>query len=126
MKTLRLIGWIVVGLGIAAALALVLGVAVMLLWNWLMPELFGLPEIRYWQAVGLLLLSHLLLRGPAFGHRGRPRPGEALGGRCERGASFRERVRAHLGEIPGREGDPGAAIQGGKVELVRDGHEPPR
>ncbi len=69
MKTLKLIGWIAVGLGLAAALALVLGLAVMWLWNWLMPELFGLPTIDYWQSVGLLLLSHLLLRGPSFGHR---------------------------------------------------------
>ncbi len=48
-------------MGIAAGL--VLGLAVMLLWNALVPDLFGGPVIGYWQAVGLLLLSHLLLRG---------------------------------------------------------------
>ena len=34
-----------------------------LLWNWLMPVIFGLTEITYWQAVGLLLLSKILFTG---------------------------------------------------------------
>ena len=34
------------------------------LWNWLMPEIFGLHAITYWQALGLLLLSWLLFGGP--------------------------------------------------------------
>jgi hypothetical protein len=29
----------------------------MWLWNWLMPELFDLKVITYWQALGLLILS---------------------------------------------------------------------
>jgi hypothetical protein len=36
------------------------GLFVMLLWNWLMPELFGLKAVSYWQAWGLLALSCLL------------------------------------------------------------------
>lgn len=32
----------------------------MLLWNWLMPEIFGLTQITFWQALGLLLLSKLI------------------------------------------------------------------
>jgi len=43
---------------VAAAAALPL--LVMWLWNWLMPLLFGLPVITYWQAGGLLLLTNLL------------------------------------------------------------------
>ena len=35
----------------------------LLLWNWLMPAIFGLTEIDYWQAVGLLLLSKILFSG---------------------------------------------------------------
>jgi hypothetical protein len=31
------------------------------LWNWLMPVVFGLPEITYTQAWGLLILSSGLL-----------------------------------------------------------------
>ena len=33
-----------------------------LLWNWVMPLLFALPTITFWQAVGLLLLTSILLR----------------------------------------------------------------
>jgi len=35
----------------------------MLLWNALLPVLFKIPVITYWQAAGLLLLSRLLLGG---------------------------------------------------------------
>lgn len=47
---------------VIAVLALV-GWVVMLLWNALVPELFHGPPLRYWQAVGLLLLSRLLFGG---------------------------------------------------------------
>ena len=42
--------------------------AVMLLWNALIPEIFGLGIISFWQALGLLVLSRLLFGG--FGHGG--------------------------------------------------------
>lgn len=42
-------------------LAIVCSVPVMLLWNWLMPDLFGLKTIDLWQAIGLSLLCDLLL-----------------------------------------------------------------
>jgi hypothetical protein len=32
------------------------GAVVMLLWNWLMPAIFGLACINFWQTVGLLAL----------------------------------------------------------------------
>jgi membrane protein required for beta-lactamase induction len=32
----------------------------MLLWNWLMPYLFGFPTITFWKAAGMLTLSYLL------------------------------------------------------------------
>lgn len=41
----------------------VLGFVVKSLWNWLMPLLFGLHAITFWQAIGLLLLSKILLGG---------------------------------------------------------------
>jgi Ca2+/H+ antiporter, TMEM165/GDT1 family len=46
------------------------GTAVLFLWNWLMPSLFGLHAITFWQALGLLGLSWILFRGPKFGGRG--------------------------------------------------------
>ncbi|HEY3370016.1 MAG TPA: hypothetical protein VGK10_04155 [Prolixibacteraceae bacterium] len=45
------------------------GLITMHLWNWLMPLLFHLPAITFWQTVGLLILSRLLLGG--FGGHGR-------------------------------------------------------
>lgn len=45
------------------------GFAVMQLWNWLIPDIFQGPTVTYWQAMGLLLLSHILVRG-WHGHNG--------------------------------------------------------
>lgn len=45
------------------------GAAVFFLWNWLMPQIFNLHPVTYWQALGLLVLSFLLFRGPRFGGR---------------------------------------------------------
>lgn len=36
---------------------------VMLLWNALLPDIFGLGHIGFWQAAGLLVLVHLLSGG---------------------------------------------------------------
>ena len=41
---------------------------VMSLWNWLIPELFSGPMITMWQAIGLLILSKILLGGFSHGH----------------------------------------------------------
>jgi len=58
---------VLVLVGIAA-----LGWVVMALWNWLLPELFfGVKEIDYVQAMGVLLLSKILFGG-FRGHCGGP------------------------------------------------------
>ncbi len=44
-----------------------LGALIMWLWNWLMPLIFGLPALTYWQAVGLLVLCRLLAGNIGFG-----------------------------------------------------------
>ena len=49
-------------IGILGMVALILGVPLMLLWNWLMPDIFGLTEITFWQAVGLNFLSSILFK----------------------------------------------------------------
>ena len=36
---------------------------VMLLWNWLMPDIFGLKALTYWQAWGIMILSWILFGG---------------------------------------------------------------
>jgi len=44
-------------------IAVVFGVAVMWLWNALMPDIFGLSQISYWQALGLVVLARVLFGG---------------------------------------------------------------
>ncbi len=59
-KPLKIVGMVIFGaLAIAA-----FGYLFMLLWNWLVPDLFSGPVIDYWQGVGLLVLSKILLGGP--------------------------------------------------------------
>lgn len=56
-------GMIIFGIIAITGLAILLGFVLMWLWNGLMPELFGLPFISYWQAVGLFILAKILLGG---------------------------------------------------------------
>jgi hypothetical protein len=44
------------------------GFAVRELWNWLLPPLFGVPAVSFWQAIGLLALCRILFGGPGFMH----------------------------------------------------------
>ena len=59
-KVLRIIGMTILGVLFAAAFALVFGLIVKILWNWLMPGIFGLNVITYWQAFGIVILAKLL------------------------------------------------------------------
>jgi len=47
-------------LGIAFIASLIFALPVMLLWNWLMPAIFGLVKVSFWQAWGLTFLTGLL------------------------------------------------------------------
>jgi MFS family permease len=60
-----------IAIGIALAIGFVLfillgGLVVQWLWNWLLPDIFGLRQITFWQALGLLALCRIL-----FGSFGR-------------------------------------------------------
>lgn len=79
----------IVGLLVFMALG---GAIVMLLWNWLLPPLFGWSEIGFWQALGLLALCRILFGG--FGGRG------MSGGHMRRRMADRvaDRVVARMGE----------------------------
>lgn len=51
-----------IGLGffialVVVAIAYIVPAVCMWLWNWLMPDLFGVKNIDYWQALGLMVLS---------------------------------------------------------------------
>ena len=85
--------WLMLPIGLAAvALFTFLGGSlVRWLWNWLMPMLFGLREVTFWQAVGILALSRILFGG--FGMSG--------GSRSRRwdrhmSAEERERLRSRM------------------------------
>ena len=79
-----------------AAFVTIGGLVVQYLWNWLLPALFGLPHVTFWQALGLLALCRILFGGLGGGsHRFGPR--RRLADRWERMTpEEREKSRAGL------------------------------
>ena len=68
---MRWVRFAAAGIAFFVVAAMVLSFATLLLWNALVPELFHGPTLTFWQALGLLLLSHILLRGASpWRHRG--------------------------------------------------------
>lgn len=53
------------GVIFVALCAIILGLPLMALWNWLMPMLFGLTKITFWQAIGLNILAGILFGRPS-------------------------------------------------------------
>ena len=49
-------------IGILILAVILFGYPTMLLWNWLMPDLFSLPYITFWQACGINLLASILFK----------------------------------------------------------------
>ena len=67
-KGLKISMWVALGF-----LAVILfGWVTMALWNWLVPDLFNGPEITFWQALGLFILSKIIFGfgGKGGGHKG--------------------------------------------------------
>ena len=60
-------GLIIFGIFAITGLAILFGFVIMWLWNWIMPEVFGLTTLSYWQAVGLFILLKILLGGCGSG-----------------------------------------------------------
>ena len=112
------------GILIAAVAATVLGFAVMLLWNALIPGLFHGPVLTFWEAVGLLVLSHILFRGwggHSFRHHShwKKRFEEKLASMTpEQREQFKQEWKNRCGWYPGMEEDankrsaPGTATEG--------------
>ena len=110
--------WMLRGLRILAAIiagTLGIGFLVMLLWNALVPELFNGPSISFWQGVGLLVLSHILLRGWGRWHytsgwrrdRWRRRFEERMAGMTpEEGEKFKQEWDSRCGWAKSSEGQP--------------------
>jgi len=81
------------------------GELVLLLWNWLLPPLFGWHQITFWQAIGLLALCRILFGG--FGRHGSSRSNfrRRMEERCENMTPeererFRQRMRERWGFGP--------------------------
>jgi hypothetical protein len=49
-------------IGIMILVVILFGYPTMLLWNWLMPTIFNLPYITFWQACGINLLASILFK----------------------------------------------------------------
>ena len=109
--------WLFIGpAAILAMLAFVAigGEIVMQLWNWLLPPLFKLPAITFWEALGILVLSRILFGGFGFhggGHRSnlRRRMDDRMADRMadrwhgmtpEERERFRQRMRERCGFDP--------------------------
>jgi hypothetical protein len=95
LKALKVLLFVVVA-------AFVVGFVIMHLWNWLMPAVFGLGVITFWQALGLFVLGKLLLGGFHRHHGGRPRWGRRIQERWDQ-MSPEEREKFRAG-IRGRRG----------------------
>jgi hypothetical protein len=76
------------------------GYIVQVLWNWLLPDLFGWPAVTFWQALGLLLLSRIL-----FGGVGGRRGGHGWGHGSRMRSRIRERMAERWHDLPEEERD---------------------
>lgn len=89
----------------------VFGFVTMELWNWLMPAIFGLRLITFGQAIGLVVLSKILLGGFHAPWAGRRRWREHMQDRWahmtpDQRERFREGMRGRCGWGRGRESAP--------------------
>ena len=81
------------------------GELVLLLWNWLLPPLFGWREITFWQALGLLALCRILFGGSGWRGSVRSNVRRRIAERCEsmtpeERERFRQRMRERCGFDP--------------------------
>lgn len=71
LSTRAKIGMVVVICIAVPGLLALCGMVTMWLWNALMPAIFKLPEIGFWQAVGILILSQILFKSGHASQAGR-------------------------------------------------------
>lgn len=111
--------------GIKMALFVLVGgtlmsLAVMLLWNALLPSILGVTTITFWQAVGILALSRLLFGGRGGGGRHRGRKGRKREHWMKRWSNMspeeREKMRESWGNKCGPRGRFAREDQDGTVE----------
>ncbi|HEQ78696.1 MAG TPA: hypothetical protein ENN76_00350 [Euryarchaeota archaeon] len=95
-RIIRIVMMVLGGVALGVVMAFLLGWVVMLLWNWLMPAIFGLPTIGFWKAWGLVILAHILFKagrhGPNDDGHFHPHPPWK--------EKFKEKMKRHFGEKP--------------------------
>ena len=60
------VGAFFIGIGLILIFSVLTALPVMLLWDWLMPTLFGLKEITLFQAWGVNFLCCMLFKGNSY------------------------------------------------------------
>jgi hypothetical protein len=85
-----------IGIGAVVVIGYVGGTLVQWLWNWLMPELFGLRAVTFWQALGLLALCRILFGGLRLGDDSKGKQVSR-----EEGDRIRQRMREHAEPVAG-------------------------
>jgi len=89
------------------------GEVVKLLWNWLLPPLFGWHAISFWQAIGILALSRILFGGLHGGHGPRNGMRRRMRDRWEKMTpeereKFRQACQSRWGTAPPPDPNPNA------------------
>jgi len=78
-KVVKIIALVILGI----LIFLLANYLLMRLWNWLMPNLFGVGTVTYWQALGVFILAKLLF---GFGGGG--------GGKSKGGSSHKKKIKS--------------------------------
>ena len=85
-KVVKVIAMVILGV----LIFLLANYLLMRLWNWLMPDLFGVGTVTYWQALGVFVLAKLL-----FGFGGG-------GGKSKGGTSHKKKIKSSNTCMPWR------------------------
>jgi len=79
-KVLKIVAMVIFGI----LVFLLANYLLMRLWNWLMPDLFGVGTVTYWQALGIFVLAKLLF---GFG-------GGGSGGKSKGRSSHKKKIKS--------------------------------
>jgi hypothetical protein len=95
LKILKIAGMVIGGITMAVLFALLFGWVFQMLWNWLMPELFGFKVITYLQAFAIVILAKILFGSFGSHSSGKDKdhnmPWDRNGGGCKNGHSRKNR-----------------------------------
>jgi hypothetical protein len=115
-RNLKRLIWIAPVAIVGMALFVLLGGEIVKqLWNWLLPPLFGWPQLTFWQALAMLALCRILFGGLGIHGRAGSNMRQRWDQRWqvmtpEEREQFRQRIRRHWGmdPVPPGSGSEGA------------------